>query len=194
MNSMNDGLLYADKSTHGRARLSRALLTLAIPPLACGFVIGLSWGAAGMTVAFAALAAVVPQVENGGATGALPILVVAFVLLYQLCFSFSWGPLAGVIPQEILPYRFRAKVMAIGNLGNFAAAAAIQSTFPSLKDKAGYSWAFGLYAALNAAFFAFAFICVPETKGKELEAAGESVRASRTEEIAPDAADATVQA
>ena len=100
MNSMNGGLLYADKPTHGRARLSRALLTLAIPPLACGFVIGLS------------------------------------------C----------------------------------------------------YSWAFGLYAALNAAFFAFAFVCVPETKGKELEAAGESVRASRTEEIAPDAADATVQA
>ena len=99
MNSMNDGLLYADKPTHGRARLSRAL-----------------------------------------------------------------------------------------------AAAAIQSTFPSLKDKAGYSWAFGLYAALNAAFFAFAFVCVPETKGKELEAAGESVRASRTEEIAPDTADATVQA
>ena len=34
-----------------------------------------------------------------------------------------------------------------------------------------------------------------ETKGKELEAAGESGRASRTEEIgAPDAADATVQA
>ena len=99
------------------------------------------------------------------------------------------------IPQEILPYRFRAKVMALGNLGNFAAAAAIQSTFPSLKDKAGYSWAFGLYAALNAAFFAFAFVFVPETKGKELEAAGESVlRASRTEEIAPGAADATVQA
>ena len=96
-------LLLADKP-NGRARLSRALLTLAIPPLACGFVIG----------AFAALAAVVPQVENGGATGALPILVVAFVLLYQLCFSFSWGPLAGVIPQEILPYRFRAKVMALG--------------------------------------------------------------------------------
>ena len=63
-------------------------------------------------------------------------------------------------------------------------------------DAAGYSWAFGLYAILNAAFFAFAFVCVPETKGKELEAAGESVRASRTEEIgAPDAArDATVQA
>ena len=100
---MNGGLLYADKPTHGRARLSRALLTLAM-------------------------------------------------------------------------------------------ATAIQSTFPSLKDKAGYSWAFGLYAALNAAFFAFAFVCVPETKGKELEAAGESVRASRTEEIAPDAADASVQA
>ena len=47
MNSMNDGLLYADKPTHGRARLSRALLTLAIPPLACGFVIGLSWGSIG---------------------------------------------------------------------------------------------------------------------------------------------------
>ena len=44
---MNVGLLYADKPTHGRARLSRALLTLAIPPLACGFVIGLSWGALG---------------------------------------------------------------------------------------------------------------------------------------------------
>ena len=42
--------------------------------------------------------------------------------------------------------------------------------------------------------FAFAFVCGPETKGKELEAAGESVRASRTEEIKPDAADATVQA
>ena len=48
MNSMNGGLLYADKpTTHGRARLSRALLTLAIPPLACGFVIGLSWGSIG---------------------------------------------------------------------------------------------------------------------------------------------------
>ena len=121
-------------------------------------------------------------------------LVVAFVLLYQLCFSFSWGPLAGVIPQEILPYRFRAKVMALGNLLNFVTATAIQKTWPSLKDAAGYSWAFGLYAILNAAFLAFAFVCVPETKGKELEAAGESVRASRTEEIKPDAADATVQA
>ena len=47
MNSMKGGLLYADKPSHGRARLSRALLTLAIPPLACGFVIGLSWGSLG---------------------------------------------------------------------------------------------------------------------------------------------------
>ena len=47
MNSMNGGLLYADKP-NGRARLSRALLTLAIPPLACGFVIGLE--AAGESV------------------------------------------------------------------------------------------------------------------------------------------------
>ena len=62
----------------------------------------------------------------------------------------------------------------------------------SLKDKAGYSWAFGLYAALNAAFFAFAFVCAGD-EGKELEAAGESV-ARAAPEIAPDAADASVQA
>ena len=84
--------------------------------------------------------------------------------------------------------------MALGTLLNFLTDTGVQQTWPTLVDAVSYSWAFGLYAALNAAFFAFAFVCVPETKGKELEAAGESVRASRTEEIAPDTADATVQA
>ena len=121
-------------------------------------------------------------------------MCVLFVLVFDLCFSFSWGPLATTIPSEILPYRFRAKVMALGTLLNFLTDTGVQQTWPTLVDAAGYSWAFGLYAALNAAFFAFACVCVPETKGKELEAAGESVRVSRTEEIAPDAADATVQA
>ena len=57
-------------------------------------------------------------------------------------------------------------------------------TFLSLTNAAGDADAFVVYAAINAAALAFVVLCVPATKGMQLEESAASVSAEEEEEDA----------
>lgn len=117
-------------------------------------------GSLGMTVTLVMLATV------AGAQGGLSV---AMVLAFVVFFSFSWGPLAWVIPSEMLHSHIRARVVSIGTVLNWVADYAVVSSWLSLSKMLGQSGAFGFYAVVNAAALMFVVCAVPETRGKELD-------------------------
>merc|ERR1712217_927650 len=117
-------------------------------------------GAAGMTTSLLILALI------SGAQGGLSVVA---VLAFVVFFSFSWGPLAWVIPSELLHSQIRARVVSIGTILNWVADYAVVSSWLSLSNLLGQHGAFGCYAVINAAAFVFVLCAVPETRGKELD-------------------------
>ena len=99
------------------------------------------------------------------------------MLCYVAAFSISWGPVAWVVPSELVPSSLRAKVVAVGTVANWVADYLVVGTFLSLTNAAGDAGAFVVYAAINAAALAFVVLCVPETKGMELEESAASASA-----------------
>eukprot|EP00747_Dinoflagellata_sp_TGD_P133398 gnl/TRDRNA2_/TRDRNA2_175188_c1_seq1.p1 gnl/TRDRNA2_/TRDRNA2_175188_c1~~gnl/TRDRNA2_/TRDRNA2_175188_c1_seq1.p1 ORF type:complete len:253 (-),score=23.44 gnl/TRDRNA2_/TRDRNA2_175188_c1_seq1:51-809(-) len=122
-------------------------------------------GSFGMTATLLVLA-VKPMLPDGHVTD---VLCVAMVLLFVGCFSFSWGPLAWVVPSELVHSHMRAHVLSVATICNWIADYLVVSTWLSLNGFLGQGGAFMVYAAINAAAFAFCFICVPETKGCHLD-------------------------
>ena len=135
-------------------------------------------GGIGMTASLIVLAA---AFGAGAAADAPPAwsapASVASVLCYVAAFSISWGPVAWVVPSELVPSSLRAKVVAVGTVANWVADYLVVGTFLSLTNAAGDAGAFVVYAAINAAALAFVVLCVPETKGMELEESAASASA-----------------
>ena len=101
---------------------------------------------------------------------AAPALCVGLLLLYVVFFSFSWGPIAWVVPSELLHYRVRAKVVAAGTVANWVSDYVVVATFPLLVGALGHAGSFAVYCVVNVLAVVFVYVFVPETKGMELEA------------------------
>ena len=117
-----------------------------------------------------------PEAADGGL---LPPLCVGLVLLYVAAFSLSWGPVAWVLPSELVSTRLRARVVALGTVLNWTADYAVVGSFLSLNAAIGEAGSFALYALVNAAALLFVCLVVPETKGRPLEDAEEAERQAR---------------
>ncbi|KAL1514827.1 hypothetical protein AB1Y20_003912 [Prymnesium parvum] len=124
-------------------------------------------GAGGMSASLLGLAVAYGQLTADA--GALRGVCVTFVLLFVAFFSFSWGPIAWVIPSELLPIHLRARAVAAGTVANWIADYLVVSTFLSLADAVSYEGAWALYCAINTIAFGFVIFFVKETKGLELE-------------------------
>lgn len=117
-------------------------------------------GCLGMTISLFALS--ISEKYDGG------ILSIVFALLFVFCFSFSWGPIAWVIPSEMISTNLRARVISLGTVLNWIADYLVVSTFLSLKHALGSSGVFLFYCAINVGAMLFVFKFVPETKGISL--------------------------
>ena len=138
----------------------------------CGRRLLLLMGSALMTLSLVGLALAFRQLEQGHTQaygGTLPPMCVALVLTYVAAFSFSWGPVAWVIPSELIGSRLRAKVVALGTVMNWTADYAVVGSFLSLNHALGEAGSFALYALINLGAFVFVWLLVPETKGRQLE-------------------------
>ena len=145
----------------------------------CGRRALLLLGSAGMTLSLGGLAIAYPHLSSAAS---LRVLCVSCVLSYVACFSFSWGPVAWVLPSEMISYQLRAKVVAAGTVLNWAVDWLVVVSFLSLTRAFGDSGAFALYAIVNAAALLFVLLCVPESKGLTIEeASGDGVAGSQSE-------------
>jgi SP family arabinose:H+ symporter-like MFS transporter len=112
------------------------------------------------------LVALVAAVVTGHFTGMVVlVLLVAYLMFFASCI----GPVFWTLVPEIFPNHVRSGAMIVPVLVQWFANGVVVFIFPSLFAGFGQAITFGLLAAacLLQAFFAYLF--VPETKGRSLE-------------------------
>jgi SP family galactose:H+ symporter-like MFS transporter len=123
-------------------------------------------GLAGMTFSLTLLGAVffLPSLLSS-----LGDLAVVGLMLYVASFAIGLGPVFWLLISEIYPLRVRGLAMSIASEANWGSNLIIALTFLTLVQTLGQSGTFWLYAAVGVGAWVFAFLIVPETKGKTLE-------------------------
>jgi len=96
------------------------------------------------------------------------------ILLFTLCaigfYALSLAPVTWVLISEIFPNRVRGAAVSISVSALWIASFLLAFTFPLLNRALGPSGTFWIYAGICLMGFLFIYVCVPETKGKTLEA------------------------
>jgi SP family galactose:H+ symporter-like MFS transporter len=123
-------------------------------------------GLAGMTFSLTLLGAVffLPSLLSS-----LGYLAVVGLMLYVASFAIGLGPVFWLLISEIYPLRVRGLAMSIASEANWGSNLIIALTFLTLVQVLGRSGTFWLYALVGVGAWIFAFLLVPETKGKTLE-------------------------
>jgi SP family galactose:H+ symporter-like MFS transporter len=123
-------------------------------------------GLAGMTFSLTLLGAVffLPSLLSS-----LGDLAVVGLMLYVASFAIGLGPVFWLLISEIYPLKVRGLAMSIASEANWGSNLIIALTFLTLVQVLGQSGTFWLYALVGVGAWIFAFLLVPETKGKTLE-------------------------
>ena len=102
--------------------------------------------------------------------GSLGWIAVASLTLYVGSFAVGLGPVFWLVLSEIYPLRIRGVAMSVGTAANWSANLIVALSFLTLTQALGKAATFWLYAVVSVGAWFFAFVLVPETKGKSLEA------------------------
>jgi sugar porter (SP) family MFS transporter len=97
------------------------------------------------------------------------VLLLASIMCFTACFSFSYGPVSWIVISEIFPTHIRGRAMSIGTFALWTANAVVGQSFPWLLENAGPSGTFWIFALLCIPAFLVVWRILPETKGKSLE-------------------------
>jgi MFS transporter, SP family, galactose:H+ symporter len=123
-------------------------------------------GLAGMTFSLTLLGAVffLPSLLSS-----LGDLAVVGLMLYVASFAIGLGPVFWLLISEIYPLKVRGLAMSIASEANWGSNLIIALTFLTFVQVLGRSGTFWLYAIVGVGAWVFAFLLIPETKGKTLE-------------------------
>ncbi|KAL8282222.1 hypothetical protein RB600_005591 [Gaeumannomyces tritici] len=100
-----------------------------------------------------------------------PMYVVAFVMIYNAAFGYSWGPIPWLYPPEILPLSIRSKGASLSTATNWACNWLVGQMTPVLQDL--ITWRlYLLHAFFCASSFVIVYFIYPETCGVRLEDMG----------------------
>ncbi|GAN69776.1 sugar porter family MFS transporter [Acetobacter orleanensis] len=129
-----------------------------------------------MTVAMGALA----LLNSHGLDGqAAKVLCVFLIMIFIAAHAMSAGPLIWVLCSEIQPIKGRDLGITLSTLTNWVSNMIVGVSFLSLLNALGAPMTFGLIAALNAVFFVFTRLLVPETRGVSLEKIEQNLMAGK---------------
>ncbi|KAK3240166.1 hypothetical protein CYMTET_49978 [Cymbomonas tetramitiformis] len=109
--------------------------------------------------------------SHGMAHAVLGNVSVAALLAVCAFFSFSWGPVAWIVPSELLPSHLRARVVSFTTVLNWMTDYTVISTWLSLSSAVGEAGGFMVYSIVNVIIFMFVLAFLKETKGTNLEQA-----------------------
>lgn len=129
-----------------------------------------------MTVAMGALALLN---ANGLDSQAAKLLCVFLIMIFIAAHAMSAGPLMWVLCSEIQPIKGRDLGITLSTLTNWVSNMIVGVSFLSLLNALGAPLTFGLIAALNAVFFVFTRLLVPETRGVSLEVIEQNLMAGK---------------
>jgi major inositol transporter-like SP family MFS transporter len=91
--------------------------------------------------------------------------ILVFLLFMQMCIS----PVYWLLMSELFPMQVRGLLTGTAVSAQWAFNATVAFVFPMALAGLG-NYTFFVFAALNVASFVFVFFCLPETRGKSLEA------------------------
>jgi SP family sugar:H+ symporter-like MFS transporter len=134
----------------------------------------LLWGAAGMVLTLAALAAALATAQ-ADASGQLrlvsPYGLIALIAAnaYVFAFGVSWGPAVWTLLGEMFPNRLRGSALAVAVMAQWLANWLVTLSFPPLLRGLGPAVAYGVYAAFALLAVVFVHRWVRETRGRALE-------------------------
>jgi sugar porter (SP) family MFS transporter len=122
-------------------------------------------GMAVMVVSLGALGAafLFPTLRSLGA------IAVGSLMLYVGAFAVGLGPVFWLLIAEIYPLSIRGVAMSIATVANWGANLLVALTFLTLIQLVGRPGAFWLYGLIGVGAWIFAYVLVPETKGRSLE-------------------------
>ena len=122
-------------------------------------------GMAGMVVSLAMLgtAFLFPHLP------ALRWVAAGSLMLYVGSFAIGLGPVFWLLISEIYPVKIRGLAMSIATVANWGANLLVALTFLTLIQFMGRPGTFWLYSLVGIGAWIFAYILVPETKGRSLE-------------------------
>ncbi|XP_052168440.1 sugar transport protein MST6-like [Oryza glaberrima] len=129
-------------------------------------------GGAQMVASQAAVGALIGARLGWSGTAAIPAgyaaAVVAAMCVYVAAFAWSWGPLAWLVPSEVMPLEVRPAGQSITVAVNMAMTFAVAQAFLPLLCRLRFVL-FVFFAGWVAAMTAFVALFVPETKGVPIE-------------------------
>jgi SP family galactose:H+ symporter-like MFS transporter len=101
--------------------------------------------------------------------GLLGDLATVGLMVYVASFAIGLGPVFWLLVSEIYPLKVRGLAMSIASEANWGSNLIVALTFLTLIQFIGRSGTFWFYAVIGALAFVFAYLLVPETKGRTLE-------------------------
>jgi SP family galactose:H+ symporter-like MFS transporter len=123
-------------------------------------------GLAGMILGLGVLglAFLLPSLSN-----ALGWIAVGSLVLYVGSFAIGLGPVFWLLISEIYPLKIRGLAMSIASIANWGSNLLVALTFLTLIQVLGRPGTFWLYGLVGVGAWLFAYLLVPETKGRSLE-------------------------
>jgi MFS transporter, SP family, galactose:H+ symporter len=101
--------------------------------------------------------------------GSAPYLAVGGLVVFLIGFAMSAGPIVWILCAEIYPLNGRDFGITVSTATNWIVNGIVGITFLKLLNGLGPDNTFFLYGGLEALFFVFFVLFVPETKGVSLE-------------------------
>ena len=109
------------------------------------------------------------------ASGAGGMMVVFFIFLFIAAHAVGQGAVIWVFIAEIFPNSVRTKGQSLGSGTHWVLAALITLVMPSVLSSFQPATIFGFFAFMMLLQLAFVLTLMPETKGRSLEAIGQSL-------------------
>lgn len=102
-------------------------------------------------------------------SGSLGWIAAGSLMLYVGAFAVGLGPVFWLLVAEIYPLKIRGLAMSAVTAANWGANLFVALTFLTLIEVAGRSSTFWIYGLVGVGAWLFAWVWVPETKGRSLE-------------------------
>ncbi|KAF4465388.1 Lactose permease [Fusarium albosuccineum] len=160
-------------------------------------VCGLCWVGVTVPASIGNITDIDSEEQQAAVSPSVSKAVLAWVYIFQICYSVGWTPLQALYPVEVLSYEIRAKGMAFSSLFTSAAMLVMQFGIPvALKNIAWKTYiVFCIWCFIQSGIL---YLLVPETKNRTLEeldhifSSKSPVRTSKQKKVYKVDADANV--
>ncbi|PHZ14349.1 general substrate transporter [Rhizopus microsporus ATCC 52813] len=107
-------------------------------------------------------------VLGGAVVGAKGYIAMVCIYIFAIGYECSWGPIVWIVCSEIYPTRLRAISLSITTAFNWAMNATLAKVTPIMMTNITYGTYF-FFGAMAVIMGVFAYVFLPETRGRSLE-------------------------